>query len=164
LYLPAFFGSVEMYLQDILGISSMLVSAALHGMAIVLLKRARPGKSKFETTFFQNLVGAVVFLPVLLLSEVELALYQIGIGLYLGFFVGIVGFTLFFVGLHRASAARVGNLAYFEVVVAVTLSVLVLREPLAWNTVAGGCLIVVSVLFSQRGGRREKTRSVGVER
>jgi drug/metabolite transporter (DMT)-like permease len=164
LYLPALLKRDSAGLQDLLGISSMLVSAALHGMAIVLLKRARPGKSRFESTFFQNVVGAFVFLPVLILSEVPISPFQIGVGLYLGFFVGVVGFTLFFVGLHTASAARVGNLAYFEVIVAVVLSVLILREPLYWNTVVGGGLIVVSVLLSQRYGQRTKTHSDSVER
>ncbi len=160
LYLPALTSPDSSGMEDILGITSMLLSAALHGIVIILLKLARPGKSRFESTFFQNVVGAFVFLPVLLFSDVSISSFQVGVGIYLGFFVGVVGFTLFFMGLHSASAAHVGNLAYFEVIVAVALSVLILREPLRWNTVAGGALIVVSVLLSHRYSQRKDGRTV----
>lgn len=150
LYLRALFSPGGTALNDVIGISSMLLSAAFHSLAIVLLKRAKPGNSRFESTFFQNCVGALVFLPVVLLMRPDISLYQLSIVLYLGFFVGIVGFTLFFIGLHAAGTARITNLAYFEVVVAVALSVIVLRQPIHWNTMVGGALIIVSVLLSQR--------------
>ncbi|MDA3948686.1 MAG: DMT family transporter [Spirochaeta sp.] len=136
--------------NDIIGISSMLLSAALHAMAIVLLKRATAGGSRLDSTFFQNVVGAVVFIPIVIVMRPELSLFQVSIGLYLGLIVGTIGFTLFFIGLHQASTAGTTNLAYFEVIVAVALSVVVLRQPVYWNTVVGGILIVVSVLLSRR--------------
>ncbi len=149
LYLRALTQSAGGDFNDILGISSMLLSAALHGLTLVLLKRAKPGTSRFESTFFQNVVGAVIFLPVVIMSDVAISPFQFTMGLYLGLVVGLVGFTLFFVGLHRSSAAHAGNLAYFEVVVAVLLSVVVLDEPLYWNTIVGGGLIVFSILLAR---------------
>ncbi|MFW6229175.1 MAG: DMT family transporter [Alkalispirochaeta sp.] len=151
LYLNAV-GSNSRGSDDVIGISSMLVSAAFHALAIVLLKRAKPGGSRLESTFFQNIVGAAVFLPVVLVLRPELTVVQLSLVVYLGLVVGTLGFTLFFIGLHGASTARMSNLAYFEVVVAIILSVVVLQQPIYWNTVVGGILIIVSVLVAQ--GRR----------
>jgi drug/metabolite transporter (DMT)-like permease len=142
-------GSTGAGTRDVIGISSMLVSAAFHALAIVLLKRARPGGSRLESTFFQNVVGAVVFLPVVLVMRPELTMIQLSLVVYLGLVVGTLGFTLFFIGLHGASTARMSNLAYFEVVVAIILSVVVLHQPIYWNTIVGGILIILSVLIAQ---------------
>lgn len=134
------------------GILAMLVSAALHALTVTLLKRARSGGSFLETTFFQNLVGAVVFGVVVLGGDERITTTQIAWALGLGTTVGLVGFTLFFVALHRLSTGVATNLTYFEVVVAATLGTLVLGEPLTWGTVTGALLIGLSLALSGRVG------------
>jgi drug/metabolite transporter (DMT)-like permease len=68
----------------------------------------------------------------------------------MGFVAGLLGFTLFFVGLHSVSTARASNLAFFELPVAVGVSAFVLREPLQWTTIVGGAIIAISVIISRR--------------
>lgn len=154
LYLRAFIeassGGHFIVSDDIVGISSMILSAALHSLAIVLLKRAKPGQSRFESTFFQNIVGAIVFLPIVIAMGPSISFVQLSISIYLGLVVGTFGFTLFFIGLHGTKTAAASNLAYFEVVVAIVLGALVLGQPVYWNTIVGGALIIVSILLSNR--------------
>ena len=66
-----------------------------------------------------------------------------------GSVIGIGGFTLFFVALHRLPAAVASNLSYFEVVGAIVLGWLVLGESISWNTLAGGFLIAASIIAAQ---------------
>lgn len=135
--------------RTLAGIASMLVSAAFHALAVTLLKRARAGGSHFETTFFQNLVGSVVFGVVVLFSSYTPEVVQIAWGLGLGVATGLVGFTLFFVALHRLPTGTASNLAYFEVVVAAAFGTVLLGEPLTWGTIAGAALIGCSLVFSR---------------
>lgn len=157
--MTAFGGVLVLYLapgagrlggDDVLGISAMLFSAAIHALAVVLLKRAQPGGSNFETTFFQNLVGAIVFGGYFLLRGEPIAPAQLAWALSLGAVVGFFGFTLFFVGLHRVSTARASNLTYFEIPVAVATGTVLLGEPLGWSTVVGGAIISFAVIASRR--------------
>lgn len=136
--------------SDVIGISSMLLSAAIYAVSVVLLKRARSGGSSFETTFFQNALGALIFGVVYLVGGAPVSGGQIVWALGLGSIVGLVGFTLFFIGLHRVSTARASNLAYFEIPVAVAVSVVLLGEPLGRPTVVGGAIISFAVIASRR--------------
>ncbi len=142
-------GSAVLSEYEAIGVSSMIFSAMLHAVVMVLLKRAEAGNSRFETTFFQNLVGAIVFAVIFFAGDRDVTTRQIAIGVSMGLVVGLGGFTLFFIGLHRLNAASAAILAYFEVLVAVALGTLVLGEPLHWNTVIGGCLISFSVIGAQ---------------
>jgi drug/metabolite transporter (DMT)-like permease len=135
--------------RDAIGITVMLISAALHALVVILLKLASAGSSRFESTFFQNLVGAIVFGILFFSRGVMPEPQQIAIGLALGLVVGLVAFTLFFVGMHQLSAGSAALLTYFEVVVATALGTLVLGEPLSWTTAVGGVLIVGSLVGAQ---------------
>jgi drug/metabolite transporter (DMT)-like permease len=76
--------------------------------------------------------------------------------LYLVVFGSLVGFTAFAFCLNELPASTVGTYAYVNPVVAVILGALVLREPLTPGLVAGGSLIVLSVVLTtlNRGGSR----------
>jgi drug/metabolite transporter (DMT)-like permease len=75
---------------------------------------------------------------------------------YLVVFGSLVGFTAFAYCLHELPASTVGTYAYVNPVVAVVLGWAVLGEPLTATLVAGGALIVTSVLMTtlpRRPGR-----------
>jgi drug/metabolite transporter (DMT)-like permease len=71
-----------------------------------------------------------------------------GAVLYLVVFGSLVGFTAFAYCLNELPASTVGTYAYVNPVVAVVLGWLVLREPLTPALVAGGALIVLSVVLT----------------
>lgn len=139
--------------NDIIGITSMIVSAMMHALSVILLRRGQGTTSPVETTFFQNLVGSVVFTVIFLMNPVQVEWYRLAAGLGLGVFPGTIGFSLLFLGMKHLKAATASNLAYFEVVVAVIIGTTVLKEPLHVNTIVGGALIVVSLLLVQRPTR-----------
>jgi drug/metabolite transporter (DMT)-like permease len=68
--------------------------------------------------------------------------------LYLIVLGSIVGFTAFAYCLEQLPASTVGTYAYVNPAVAVLLGALLLREPLSTGLVAGGVLILVSVLVT----------------
>ena len=68
-----------------------------------------------------------------------------GLG-YLVIFGSLVGFTAFAYCLNELPASTVGTYAYVNPVVAVFLGWLVLKEPLTPGLLAGGALIVLSVV------------------
>ncbi len=146
LYLP---GGSGAGVRDAIGISAMIFSAMIHALAVVLFRRARSGNSPFETTFFQNVLGAIVFAVIFFVSDAGVAPRQVVIGLSLGAWVGVAGFTLFFMGLHRLGTAGASLLSYAEVVVAVALGTVILGEPLYWNTVVGGAVIILALAMAQ---------------
>jgi drug/metabolite transporter (DMT)-like permease len=167
LLLLAFSGIPLLYLgnelsfadRDVAGMTAMLASAILHALTLILLKRATPGNDRFESTFFQNLIGSVVFIPALWLpGTLSASGGELLTAAGYGAIIGVGGFTLFFVALHRLPAAVASNLTYFEVVMGIFLGRLVLREPLTWNTLVGGALIALSIIAAQlRTYRRERT-------
>ena len=132
------------------GISALLLSAALHALIMVLLKRAKPGADRFESVLSQNFVSALVFLPFLWLPRPEYTVAIVGTAIFYGGFIGLVGFALFFNALHRIPAARATNIAYLEVVGATVLAWIIFGEVPGWNTLAGGTLIILSVFLSSR--------------
>ena len=70
-----------------------------------------------------------------------------GLG-YLVVFGSLVGFTAFAYCLNELPASTVGTYAYVNPVVAVFLGWLILSEPLTPGLLAGGALIVLSVLLT----------------
>ncbi len=76
---------------------------------------------------------------------------------YLVVFGSLVGFTAFAYCLNELPATTVGTYAYVNPVVAVLLGWLILGEPLTPGLLAGGALIVLSVVLTtlrRRGGVR----------
>jgi drug/metabolite transporter (DMT)-like permease len=67
---------------------------------------------------------------------------------YLVVFGSLVGFTAFAYCLNELPATTVGTYAYVNPVVAVFLGSLILGEPLTPGLVAGGALIVISVVLT----------------
>ncbi len=66
----------------------------------------------------------------------------------------MVGYTAYSYIVRTLPAPTVATYAYVNPVVAVLLGVLLLREPVTWNLVAGGAAIVLSVAVILIGNRR----------
>ena len=158
LYFPNEIEGASLSYKDGLGITAMVFSAALHALAIVLLKGSQRRSTAVETTFFQNGVGALAFGLILLLQRPSIQPHQFAAGIGLGLITGTVAFSLFFLALQNLKTARASNLAYFEVLVGVAIGTLILSEPLRWNTLVGGVLISVSVMLSRSTGERVRRR------
>jgi drug/metabolite transporter (DMT)-like permease len=75
--------------------------------------------------------------------------------LYLAVFGSLVGFTAFAYCLNELPAPTVGTYAYVNPVVAVALGAVLLGEPLSAGLLSGAVLILLAVLLSTMGRRRD---------
>ncbi len=154
----AFVGIIVMYLNkdirfgssDFIGICAMLLSAMIFAFTAVIFKKNLEYYSRSESIFYQNLVGAVLFLPFMFINQPFPSFFQISIASLYAFLVGIVGFGLFFYALHKLDMSHYSLFAYWEVVAAIIFGIVLFGEVIAWNIVVGGSLIVVSGLLLRK--------------
>ena len=163
LMILAFMGIVFTYLNkpfsfesdDFIGMLAAIASAVGYAFFVCIFKRQTRDYNRNQLLFFQNLGGAVLFIPFLfgLASAVPA---EIGIAVGYALLIGIVVFGLFFFGLKHLSASTATSLMYLEVLSAVLLSYFILGERLTWNTYVGGMLILVSSFFISRLNRKQE--------
>ena len=124
------------------GMSAMLLSALLYSTTVIIFKKESVKYDHLQIVFFQNLVGAVLFLPFLVMGFDALTLHKASVASFYAFAVGIVGFGLFFFSLRRIRASNASFLAYIEVPSAVLFGVFLFHETLSWNEILGGVMII----------------------
>jgi drug/metabolite transporter (DMT)-like permease len=154
----AFIGIVIMYSNqevsfsnnDFIGMAAMLLSAILFSLTAVIFKKELANYSKLETIFYQNLVGAMIFLPFIIAIRPLPTISQIGIGTVYGFSVGILAFLLFFYALKKLKMSHYSLLTYWEVPVAILFGVLFFGENITVNMIVGGVLIIISGLLLKK--------------
>lgn len=152
--------------DDFLGMTLMLISAVLYSMMIVLIRREKI--ERLQATFWQNLVGAIVYIPSFLgVVGMMGPSSWIFAGLN-GLLVGTVGFALFFSALGRLPAAVVGHVSYLEVVFALIWGWAIFSEPVGWRHLLGGGFIILSMVvraeFARRTSVGKATVAAGSER
>ncbi len=158
----AFLGIVTMYVnmeisfdnQDFIGMAAMLFSAIFFAMTAVIFKQKLLVHSRTETIFYQNLVGAVAFLPFIFINVPVPSAMQIGAASVYGFLIGILAFMMFFYALRRLKMGHYALFTYWEVIAALFFGVLFFGEQITWNMVVGGSLILATgIMVRKRGGR-----------
>ena len=142
--------------RDFLGMTLMLISAALYALMLILIRRENVGR--IQATFWQNLVGAVAFFTAFIGALGGPPAESWILAGTLGLVIGTGAFALFFSALHRLPSAVVGHFSYLEVVFALIWGVVLLSEPLTWRHGVGGGFIVVSMLVRGELARRDRRR------
>ena len=141
---------IDLNNQVFLGMSAMLLSAALYSTTVIIFKKESVRYTKLQIVFFQNLVGAFLFLPFFLLDLDALTLHKSWVASGYAFLIGIVGFGLFFSSLQKVKASTASFLAYIEVISAILFGVLLFSETLTWNVIVGGFLIIGSSVILKK--------------
>lgn len=158
LLLIAFIGIIFIFFKqtisfenlEFLGLLFILIAAILHAIVIVIFKKESDNNSKYTTIFYQNFIGFLIFLPFLFINKPLPGLIQAGIGISYGAVIGLLGFLFFFSALKKINASTASHLAYFEVIIAVLFGILLFHETLAWNTIFGGLLVLISIYFLKK--------------
>lgn len=132
--------------EHMLGVVCILLSALIYSMTIVMFKKRSSRYDPLEIVWFQNGIGALVFIPFLLINRPFPFFWQIGLAGTYAFLIGVLGFSLFFYGLGKIDASKASFLTYIEVVSAVAFGVFVFDEHLTWNIILGGGLVLFSSL------------------
>lgn len=156
--LLAFVGVVMVYLgstvsfsdKDFIGITSMLISAALSGITILIFKKLSDRHNNFEMIFYQNFMGAIVFFPFLFINKPFPTTGQFVVGFIYAILIGLLAYIPYYFGLKHLKASVVSLISYLEVVSGILFGVLLLHETLTLNIIAGAVLIIVSALLITR--------------
>lgn len=144
--------------RDFIGMLAAVGAAIGYAVTVVLFKAENERYSKNQMIFYQNIVGAIVFIP-FLISLPNASLPDLGIGIFYGFLIGIVVFKLFFFGLKQLTAATATTLMYLEVVSAILLGYFVLNEAITWNIILGGFFIVTSSYLISRMNKKAQNQN-----
>ncbi|AVR46356.1 EamA family transporter [Christiangramia fulva] len=140
--------------DDFIGMLAALGAAVGYAITVMMFKKETHNYSQNQIVMYQNIAGAVVFLPFLSgLPSAEIS--HMGIGLVYGLVIGVVVFKLFFFGLKFLPAATATSLMYLEVVSAILFGYLILNEKLSWNTYVGGAFILISSFYISRLNRKQ---------
>jgi len=129
-----------------------LIAAALYA-AIVLINRTLRDISAGDRTLMQFAASAAVMLPYVLLTEDVSALPVTPGILLLLLVVGVVhtgiAYVLYFGGIAGVSAQTAALLSYIDPVVAVLLSLTVLKEPMSAPALFGAALVIGAMAVSE---------------
>ena len=138
----------------ILGNLLMFASVVCWGLYTSLAKRVAECDSIVITTWVAA-IGAALLLPLSVFELWNRALpnpsAQAWLGvLYLGVFASGAGYLLYNYALKKMAASQVGVFTNLIPVVGVLTGVIALGEPLAWQAIAGGAIVMLGVWLTTR--------------
>lgn len=138
--------------NDGLGIAFGLGAAVFYA-AVILLNKFIRGIAGIQRTFLQFLAAIAVLTPYVLLTDGITLGSLSGTGWICLLIVGIVhtGITycLYFSSLKELPGQEAAILSYIDPLVAIVIGVLVLGEPLSWQQLIGGGLILGFTLWNE---------------
>jgi drug/metabolite transporter (DMT)-like permease len=140
------YGEASLSLADdnFIGLSAVLLSSIILAVINLVFREELATRSVFEAVYFQNVVGAIFFLPFFLLNRPLPAPDQFIVGSVYAALVGLVSFSLFFYGLKHLRVAKAATVSYVEVVCALLFAYLFFEEAPTWNKLMGALLILGS--------------------
>lgn len=154
----AFLGVILMYLdkeisfgnRDFLGMAAMLFSAIIYSVTAVIFKKELINYAETETIFYQNLAGAIIFLPFIFINKPTPTIIQISVAVSYAFLVGVVAFLLFFFALKKLKMSHYSLSTYWEVPAALIFGVIFFKEKITLNIILGGFLIIAAGLLLKK--------------
>ena len=138
--------------NDAIGIAFGLGAAVLYA-TVVLLNKFIKGVTGIHRTFLQFLAAIAVLIPyVLCTGGMHLGSLN-GIGWICLLIVGLVHtgvtYCLYFSSLKELPGQEAAILSYVDPLVAVVIGVLLLKEPLNWQQLVGGLMILGFTLWNE---------------
>ena len=161
LAIAATFGGVLVMTQgssgeaiDPIGVMLSLGSALVYALFIVIINRSKAIAEISNTllTFYALMVGAMVFLGMILLSDTTITAGIEGGSAWLNL-VGlallptIVSTATLAIATRNIGATKASVLGVFEPITAILVGTLMFGEPLTTNIVVGICIAIVAVTF-----------------
>lgn len=138
--------------NDAIGIAFGLGAALLYA-TVILLNKFITGVTGIHRTFLQFLAAITVLIPYVLFTSG----IQLGNLNYSGWFcLLVVGFVhtgitycLYFSSLKELTGQETAILSYVDPLVAVIIGILILNEPLNWQQLLGGAMILGFTLWNE---------------
>lgn len=139
--------------RDFIGMIAAVISSAAYAVTVVIYKSESQNYHPYEMIFLQNMIGAIVFIPLFFGNFQDAEWGHMGMASIYGAIIGIVVFGLFFYALRTVKASLASSMMFLEVVSAILLSFVILGESLSPTMILGGSLILLSSFFLNRIGK-----------
>lgn len=138
--------------NHLLGIGFSLGAAVLYA-CVMLLNKGTKGVEGIQRTFLQFIAAIAVLIPYVALTS-GVSLGGLGaVGWWCLLAVGIihtgVTYCLYFTSMKELPGQEVALLSYIDPLMAVLCSVLILREPMSWQQILGGVLILGFTMYNE---------------
>lgn len=143
-------GEISLSSQNFLGLSSVLLSAILVAVTVVMYKTKSVDFSVYRLIFYQNFFAAAIAFPFLIAVRPFPDSFQITMGTIYGVLVGFIAFIFFFSALSKLKASTTALLCYLEVLSTIIFGVLFFKEQLSPNVMVGASLILGGSFFLQK--------------
>ncbi len=129
------------------------LGAAVFYASVTLISKKVKDISSFDMTLVQLLTAAVVVMPYSLAFE-KINLSNAGVTAFLlVFLVGIlhtgIAYAMYFTSVKNLEAGKVAIFSYLDPIIAILLSVIILKEEMTLPTAIGAILILLSTLISE---------------
>jgi len=144
-----------LFLGDLLLVGSLLawVFYTTEGRALVA------AQGPFRTSAWSNIASALLLLPLApwalqpeaLLASSTLAKASV---VYLGLGSSVLSYLIWFAALGRTDASKVAVFSNLQPVATAVAARVVLGEPIGWEVVVGGALVLLGVRLTQGVGRK----------
>ncbi len=131
--------------RDFIGMSAGIVSAIFYSISFIIYKTEIHNYHRNEIIFYQNLVGAFLFLPFFILSKNSPVLQDLILMTGYALLMGIVIFNFFFYGLKYLKASQASMIAYIEIISAVSVGILFMGDKITPTILFGGLCIISSI-------------------
>lgn len=153
----AFLGIVVIYSEqpfsldnhDFIGMSAGIASALFYAISYIIYKTEIQNYHRNEVIFYQNIIGAFVFLPFILINSPIPDTQDIVLMLGYSFLMGIVIFNFFFFGLKYLKASQASLINYVEILGAVSIGVIFMDDKITPNILLGGLFIIFSISLNR---------------
>lgn len=139
---------------DVVGVALALGSALVYSLFIVIVNRSRviANISNTVLTFYALLVGVVVFMGQILLSDISITEgYSTGVDwlnlVGLAILPTVVSMSTLAVATRNIGATKASILGVFEPITAILVGTFMFGEPLTANIIIGIAVAVVAVIF-----------------
>ncbi len=145
-----YFNKEFSFSDNFIGMTAMLFSAIIYALTVIIFKKESKKYSEYETIFYQNVLGSILFIPFLFINQPFPTLPQVSIGIVYGALIGLIGFIFFFSALKKIKVSTVSLLSYSEVISAILLAIIFFHETLTWNVMIGGSLIIIATTLIKK--------------
>lgn len=138
--------------NDLIGVLFGLGAAVFYA-TVILLNKFIKGVAGIHRTFLQFLAAIVILVPYVAVSG-GMTLGNLNTTgwvclLIVGFLHTGITYCLYFSSLKELPGQTAAILSYIDPLVAVIVGVLILAEPLTWQQLLGGCLILGFTLWNE---------------
>ena len=130
------------------------LGAAVLYASVILMNKQMPGVPSYDKTIFQLSLASIALLPYVLLTEnwSSIALTPAALALLLvaGILHTGIAYWMYFGSMDRLPSHTVALLSYIDPILAIFLSVLLLKEPMSVSAGIGAVMILGAAYISEK--------------